>query len=53
MIQKKHIGSTFESFLEEEGTLDEVSIAALKAIISNSIKKEIEEFEKTKPSDIS
>jgi len=34
MNNNKHIGSSFESFLEEEGILEEVTAAAIKRIIA-------------------
>ncbi len=39
MMNKKHIGSTFESFLEEEGIFEEVNVAAIKMVIADSLKK--------------
>lgn len=32
MKKNKHLGSTFESFLEEDGILEEVNAAAVKAV---------------------
>jgi antitoxin HicB len=39
MTKKKHIGSSFESFLEEEGILEEVNASALKAVIARNLKE--------------
>lgn len=41
MKNKKHIGSSFESFLEEEGILEEVTIAAVQAVMARNLKKRI------------
>ncbi|MCL4361803.1 helix-turn-helix domain-containing protein [Candidatus Dependentiae bacterium] len=38
MKKNKHIGSSFDSFLEEEGILEEVNAAAIKAIIANNLQ---------------
>ena len=42
MKNNKHIGSSFESFLEEAGILDEVNAAAVKAIGARNLKKHLE-----------
>lgn len=39
MKNKKHIGSSFESFLEQEGILEEVNVAAIKAVIARNLKE--------------
>ena len=39
MINKKHIGSTFESFLDEDGILEEVNAAAVKAVLTRHLKE--------------
>ena len=39
MKNKKHIGSSFESFLEQEGILEEVNMAAVKAVIARNLKE--------------
>jgi predicted XRE-type DNA-binding protein len=39
MKHKKHIGSNFENFLEEEGILEEVNVAAVKAVIARNLKE--------------
>ncbi|HEV2601133.1 MAG TPA: hypothetical protein VGT41_02440 [Candidatus Babeliales bacterium] len=41
MKKNKHIGSSFESFLEAEGILEEVSVAAVKAVIAQNLKNEL------------
>ena len=42
MTKKKnpHIGSTFESWLEERGIREEVTAAAVKAVIARQIAEE-------------
>lgn len=47
MKKNKHIGSSFENFLEDEGIAEEVNAAAVKAIISRSLKKYMEETDTT------
>lgn len=37
-MKNKHFGSTFESFLEEDGILEEVNAAAVKAVIAQNLK---------------
>jgi antitoxin HicB len=39
MKNKKHIGSSFESFLENENIFEEVNVAAVKAIIARNLKE--------------
>jgi predicted XRE-type DNA-binding protein len=39
MINKKHIGSTFESFLDEDGILEEVNAAAVKQVLTRHLKE--------------
>jgi predicted XRE-type DNA-binding protein len=39
MKNKKHVGSSFESFLEQEGILEEVNVAAVKAVIARNLKE--------------
>jgi hypothetical protein len=39
MKKSKHMGSTFESFLEKEGILEEVNVAAIKAIAAREKRK--------------
>ena len=38
MKKNKHIGSSFESFLEEEGILEEVNSAAIKEVIAHHLQ---------------
>ena len=38
MKKNKHIGSSFESFLEEAGILEEVNAAAIKTVIAQNLK---------------
>lgn len=42
MKNNKHRGSSFDSFLEEEGILEEVNAAALKTIIAHHLKAHME-----------
>ena len=46
-MKKKHIGSTFESFLEEEGIFEEVNVAAIKMVIADSLKQYMVEMDIT------
>ena len=46
-MNKKHIGSTFESFLEEEGIFEEVNVAAIKMVIADSLKQYMVEMDIT------
>ena len=34
MTQKRHMGTTFDSFLDEEGIRDEVELLALKKVLA-------------------
>lgn len=45
MENNRHMGSSFESFLEEEGILDEVNAAAVKAIIAQNLKQHMEKMD--------
>ncbi len=47
MNKKKHIGSSFESFLEQEGILEEVNVAAVKAVISRNLRQYMEKMDIT------
>ena len=38
MNSKKHIGSSFNGFLKEEGILEEVNVAAVKAVIAQNLR---------------
>jgi len=39
MKKKKHVGSTFESFLEDENIFEEVNAAAIKSIIARHLSE--------------
>lgn len=39
MKRNKNIGSSFESFLEEEGIKEEVNVAAVKEVIARNLKE--------------
>lgn len=41
MKKNKHIGSSFDEFLMEEGILEEVEAAAIKAVIAYQLKQEM------------
>ena len=43
MKKNKHIGSSFDDFLQEEGILAEAEATAVKRIIAHQIEKEMEE----------
>lgn len=47
MTKKKHIGSSFESFLEEEGILEEVNAAAIKTVIARNLQEYMEKKDLT------
>ncbi|OGB86495.1 hypothetical protein A3J41_01220 [candidate division TM6 bacterium RIFCSPHIGHO2_12_FULL_38_8] len=38
MKKNKHIGSSFDSFLQEAGILEEVNAAAIKTVIAQNLK---------------
>lgn len=40
-FKKEHIGSSFDSFLDEEGILDEVQATSLKRVIAFQIAEEM------------
>jgi predicted transcriptional regulator len=44
----KHIGSTFESWLDEKGMREEVTAAAVKAVIAAQIAREMKKRHITK-----
>lgn len=48
MKQKKHIGSSFESFLEEENIFEEVNAAAIKSVIARNLENYIKKTGVTK-----
>ena len=39
MKNKKHIGSSFDDFLEEEGILEEINVGAIKSFIAQSLQQ--------------
>ncbi len=43
MKKSKHIGSSFDDFLQEEGLLAEAEATAVKRVIAHQIQKEMEE----------
>ena len=43
MINKKHIGQSFEDFLQEEGIYEQVQLNALKKALAHQIKAMMEE----------
>lgn len=48
--KKKHIGSSFDDFLKEEGTLEEVEAAAIKKVIAMKIQEAMRQKKMTKAS---
>ncbi len=42
MKKNKHIGSSFDDFLQDEGLLAEAEAAAVKRVIAHQIKQEME-----------
>lgn len=48
MINKKHLGSDFDDFLREEDLLEEVTLAAVKRVISHQLQSVMEEQNLTK-----
>jgi predicted XRE-type DNA-binding protein len=48
MKQKKYIGSSFESFLEEENIFEEVNAAAIKSVIARNLENYIKKTGVTK-----
>lgn len=43
MKKNKHIGSSFESFLEAENILEEINVAAIKAVLAKNLKEYMQE----------
>lgn len=41
MINKKHIGSNFDEFLEEEGLLQEVEAIAIKRVLAYALEEKM------------
>lgn len=48
MARNKHSGSSFDSFLKEEGLLEEISAAALKRVIAWQIEQLMKKHAMTK-----
>lgn len=46
----KHIGSSFDDFLEEEGILEEVSAVAIKRVVAWQLEQEMKAQKLTKTS---
>lgn len=42
-MKNKHIGTSFDDFLQDEGLLAEAEAAAVKRVIAHQIQKEMEE----------
>ena len=47
-FNKKHLGSTLESFLEEEGILEEATVSAIKSVIAWQLAEEMRKKKITK-----
>lgn len=47
-INKQHLGSSFDSFLEGEGILDDVHAEAVKRVLAWQVRQFIEENQLTK-----
>jgi predicted XRE-type DNA-binding protein len=47
-MKQKHIGSSFDSWLREEGIYEEVSAAALKRVLARQVADAIKERDFTK-----
>lgn len=47
-MAKKHIGSSFDDFLEQEGTLEEATEVAIKRVLAWRIKEAMKERNLTK-----
>jgi antitoxin HicB len=48
MKNNKHVGSSFDAFLQEEGLLAEAEATAVKRVLAYQIEKEMEERNLTK-----
>lgn len=48
MKKNKHIGSSFDDFLEEEGILEEVDAAAIKHVIAFQLEMKMKKLHLTK-----
>lgn len=49
-MQKKHVGSDFDVFLQEQAMLEEVSAAAIKRVIAWQLNEEMQAQQITKTS---
>jgi DNA-binding Xre family transcriptional regulator len=47
-FNKKHLGSSFESWLEEEGILEETTNAAIKSVLAWQLTQEMKRKKMTK-----
>ncbi len=47
-MKHKNIGDSFDSFLEEEGIIDEVEEVAIKRVVALQIQNEMKEKKLTK-----
>lgn len=47
-MEKKHIGSSFDSFLDEEGTLEDSTEVAIKRVLAWQIEQAMQERKLTK-----
>lgn len=43
MLDKKHIGSNFDDFLQEEGILEDAEAVAIKRVIAYALKQKMDE----------
>ncbi len=43
MKNNKHIGSSFDDFLKDEGILEEVNVAAIKSVIAENLQQYMNE----------
>lgn len=43
MVNKKHVGQSFEDFLQEEGLYEQVQLNALKKTLAHQIKRMMDE----------
>ncbi len=48
--KNKHVGSSFDDFLDEEGILDEVEASAIKKVIAMKIQEAMKQKKLTKAS---
>lgn len=48
VAKSKHIGSSFDNFLEEEGIKEDVEIVAIKRVIAYQLEKNMKKMHMTK-----